>query len=205
MASEVDICNMALNAMGHEAIQSLLDDSDAARACNAAYALCRDDVLAAHPWNFATKRVQFALLADDLSTVTSDFTHAFQVPTDTLRVLWIEPRNWQYVVEAGGKILTNAGAPLFGGVITRITDSGSFPPFFVMVLVYRLKAELANALTARRGNAQDFYAAYQQKLQEAKSTDGLEGSPTVEDVSPIADARLIGSNVGLWYDGFYAR
>lgn len=206
MASTVDICNAALTSMGESTIQSLLDDSDEARACNAVFDMCRDDVLSAHPWNFATLRVQFAKLADDISTVTDEYSGVFQVPTNTLRVLWIEPKSYRFVIEKGGKLLTNAGEPLKGAIIERVSDSGSFPPHFVMVLIYRIRAELCNALTAKRGMAQDYYQAYLLKLQEAKSTDGLESSPEPEDISPIGDVRLQGTGGGgLYYDGYYAR
>lgn len=210
MASTVDICNMALSGMGAASIQSLLDDSDEARACNAVFDFCRDDVMASHPWNFATERVQFSLLAatvPPITDLTDEFSAAYQVPTDTLRVLWIEPKGYRFSVERDGKLLTNAGSPLKGGIIKRITDSGAFPSFFVMALVYRLRAELCNAITGKRALSSDYYQVYLQKLQDAKSTDGLESSPEPENISPIGDARSQGfsTGAGIYYDGYYAR
>jgi len=206
MPSDVEIANASLTKLGHNSIQSFLDDSDEARAVNAVYSFCRDDVQAAHPWNFATVRSQFAKLAEDPSTVTDEFSNVYALPTDTLRVLWIEPKSWRFVVE-NGKLYTNVGEPLKGAIIKRITDAGSFSTPFTICMVYRLAAELCNALTARSGTSRDFYASYLQKLQEAKSTDGMESSPEPEDLNPLADARMggVAGSVGIYYDGFYAR
>lgn len=207
MATDVDIANLALYGLGANPIQSFRDDSHEAKIINAVYALCRDDVLMAHPWNFATKRVTFARLDEDPSPVTSEFSLVYQVPTETLRVLWIEPKNARYTVENGGRLYTNVGEPLKGGIIERVTDPARFSQAFIHVLVARLRAEISLALTGNRATMQQYYTIYLQKLQEARTTDGMEGSPEVEDVSPLALARVTGPalTTGLYYDGVYAR
>ena len=57
MASEVDICNSALNMIGASNIISLNEDSKAGRICNQRYALVRDSVFRSHPWNCLMTRV----------------------------------------------------------------------------------------------------------------------------------------------------
>jgi hypothetical protein len=193
--SDIDIANAALIDLGHETIQSFLDDSDQARALNTIYAMNRDRTLAAHPWNFATKRLSLAAAVITLNT--EEWSTAYLLPTDSLRVLYIEPLGTPFRVE-NGYILTNASAPLQCAVIFRITDPATFSVNFTSALQYRLCAALCNAITARRGNTQDYWRLYQQELQEARTTDGQEGSESRERDSPIGFARVSGSNVSAF-------
>jgi hypothetical protein len=61
-------------------------------------------------------------------------------------------------------------------------------------MAYRLAAELCISLTARRGNSQDHWTLYENAFKEAKTSDGQEGSPFVDDASPLADVRLYGNS-----------
>ena len=193
--SDVDIANAALVDLGHEAIESFLDDSDQARAVNALYTIARDRTLASHPWNFATKRL--SLPAAVITLNTDEWDTACLLDADALRVLYIEPRGTPFVVKQG-YILTNATAPIKCPVIYRITDPQRFSVNFVSALRYRLSAELCNAITARRGNAQDYWKFYQMELQEARTTDGMEGWEARENDSPIGFARISGTNVSAF-------
>lgn len=80
MASEVSICNLALNHIGAYAIASLSDATKEARDCNTLYSYARDSVLRDHKWAFATKRLTLALLTDTYS----GWDYAYQYPTDCL-------------------------------------------------------------------------------------------------------------------------
>lgn len=190
--SDVDIANAALIDLGHETIQSFLDDSDQARAVNAIYAMNRDRVIAAFPWNFATQRVQ---LAAAVTTIyTNEWDRAYLIPADVLRVLYIEPRGTPFVVE-NGYILTDVSSPILVPVLMRVTDPAKFSANFVSALQYRIAASLCTAITARRGNAQDYWRLYQLELQEARTADGMEGWEAKENDSPIGFARIVGSNL----------
>lgn len=190
--SDVDIANAALIDLGYESIQSFLDDSDEARAVNAIYALTRDRVLAAHPWNFATKRLSLAAAVITLNT--AEWTVAYLLPAHALRVLYIEPKGTPFVVE-NGYVLTDASTPIKCAVIYRIEDPAVFSVNFTSALQYRLCAALCMGITARRGNAQDYWRLYQQELQEARTTDGQEGWEARNNDSPIGFARIHGSNL----------
>ena len=63
-SSEVAICNLALTYIGDSSITALTDNSDRARACNAHYEDCRDQVLRMHPWNSSIIRKSLAALTD---------------------------------------------------------------------------------------------------------------------------------------------
>lgn len=66
MASEVDICNLALGHLGDVANLSSIsppDNSAQAFHCARFYPIARDSLLEMHPWGFATRRAQLALYA----------------------------------------------------------------------------------------------------------------------------------------------
>jgi hypothetical protein len=190
MASEVEIANAALTKLGHAAISNLTDDSDAARAVNAVFATVRDDLQAVHSWNFNTRWSSLAKLAD--APVNPNFGSQYALATNTLRVWSIGEDMWPWVVE-GTSLLTDLDSPKVQNSY-RVTDTSLFPPYFVNLMAYRLAAELCISLTARRGNLQDHWTLYEKALAEAKTSDGQEGSPFVDDASPLADVRLFGSS-----------
>lgn len=65
MASEVDICNQALLAVGADQILSLDAASKEGKLCKALYPKFRDQENAKHRWNFSLKRVELAASATD--------------------------------------------------------------------------------------------------------------------------------------------
>jgi len=188
VANEVEIVNAAIIQLGHSPITALIEDSDQARAANVLYPLCRDDVLRAHPWNFATIWSSLAKLAED--PVSGDWDFAYALPVNTLRVLAIEPDTWEYAVSSG-KLYTNLDSPVVVQLVTRVTDTSLFDPVFVQALIYRLAMDLCLAITARTSNRQVFEESYRLKLQEARTIDGQEGSPLRDDDSPLKTERII--------------
>ena len=58
MASEVDICNIALSNLGERPITARNDQNQRARACDNRFNDVRDLVLRSHVWNCALKREQ---------------------------------------------------------------------------------------------------------------------------------------------------
>ena len=87
MASEVDICNVALAHLGDRATVSSIsppEGSAQAEHCARFYPIARDLVLEAHEWGFATKRANLALLAD---TPPPGFQFVYQVPNDCRNII----------------------------------------------------------------------------------------------------------------------
>ncbi len=63
MASEVDICNLALSHLGDTAeIASLSERSTQAKLCARFYPMARNTMLEMATWSFATRRVKLALV-----------------------------------------------------------------------------------------------------------------------------------------------
>ena len=88
MASEVDICNLALARLGDNATVASIDPPEGsaqAEHCARFYAVARDSLLEMHAWKFATRRVQLAKL-----TVESwDWSFAYAEPTGALKLLGV--------------------------------------------------------------------------------------------------------------------
>jgi len=264
----VDLCNMALIALGQTTITALTDDDENARRCNSIYETIRDELLVKHPWNFAIKRstlveitksdpdiwvtatdyevddvVEFngtnytCLIANtstgfaaDLAaakwelttswiTATSyavgdkvyysgvaytcvtphtsgtwatdlaavkwvasidpeyDYTYAFRLPTDTLRVLETED-DYEYKIK-GGYLYTDESTAKIK-YIAQITDTDTFDPAFVTALVAALASTLALAITNNRNIASDMKTEAKEKKVEALAIDA-QGGGTPEE------------------------
>lgn len=87
MASEVDICNLALGHLGDRATVSSIsppEGSAQAEHCQRFYPVARDLVLEAHEWGFATKRATLALLS---ATAPPGFEFVYQMPADCRNII----------------------------------------------------------------------------------------------------------------------
>lgn len=74
MAAEVDIWNMALRQLGAAPLTATTDDVESARILDDIYDMIRDEVLTAHPWNFAVRRATLTELGGVISTWTASGT-----------------------------------------------------------------------------------------------------------------------------------
>lgn len=86
MASDVDICNLALAELGDVAAVSSInppDQSAQAGHCSRFYPIARDALLEMHTWGFATLRVQLA----EVTNPYSQWQHAYATPSDALNYL----------------------------------------------------------------------------------------------------------------------
>ena len=90
MASEVDICNLALGHLGDTATVASLDPPEGsaqAEHCARVYPLARDSLLEVHTWGFATQRVQLALLGSGWP----EWDYCYAAPSDALNILAVLP------------------------------------------------------------------------------------------------------------------
>ena len=85
MASEVDICNLALGNLGNPAEVSSISPQDGsveAMHCARFYPMARKALLEMHTWGFATRRASLALL--DVTPPTA-WLYAYAHPNNCLR------------------------------------------------------------------------------------------------------------------------
>jgi hypothetical protein len=90
VASEIDICNLALSFIGDDANVSSINPPEGSRQaehCSRFYPIARDGLLQMHRWNFASKR---ALLAS-VTNPYSQWEYAYAVPADLMDVVAVIP------------------------------------------------------------------------------------------------------------------
>jgi hypothetical protein len=172
MASQVEISNLAMTVLGADRITSMSDNTENARRLVAIYDNCLEDVLRAHPWNFAIVRESLALL---VSTPTYGYDYEFQLPTACLRVIEVSDGSnviTDFKIE-GRKLLLNYDS-VYIKYISNITDPNQYTSQFIFVLATRLAAELAYAITNNKTTAELITKIYMDRLQKCKETDAQE-------------------------------
>jgi hypothetical protein len=205
MASDVDICNLALIAIGHtKLIQNFEEDSTEADVCQTVFEQCRDEVLEAVAWPFATRRSAPARLTAttlELGDVPDEWSYAYALPADCvpngLRRISTGSRNLRddeetpFVVEYDGEleqliVLTDDDAPEF--VYTaRIEDTTLYSPTFVRALAERIAIELVRGLRKDAKlvplHAQAYQAALGKAVAAAKRNQHPDPAPLPEHIA----------------------
>ena len=181
MASDVDVVNAALLKLGARPILTMTDDSIEGRLAQRRYDTVRDDVLRAHPWNFAQKRTSVAASA---TVPTYEYSFAYPVPTDFLRLMEIDsPNNEPWRIESMDDslhILTDSGTPLKILYVYRVTNVDMMPMSFREALSATLALEWAEAITGSSDKTVMMEQLRSRKMSEARSVDGQE--QTADDV-----------------------
>jgi len=159
MASEVDICNLALAYLGDEATVAGINPPEGsvqAEYCARFYPFARDSLLELHTWGFATQYVPLAALGIS----RPEWRFAYAQPADTIKIVAVLAHDAANI-EAGGDhaqpfsceidntgtniILTNQ-ARAAARYISLVKDTTKFSPLFVQTLAWHLASMLAGPL-----------------------------------------------------------
>ncbi len=175
--SETQICNLALAELGAAQITSLTDNTTEAKLCALWYEPARDAVLHDGVWSFATAR---AALVADATAPSWGYSTRFLLPNNTLHVFEVydDPEDPQPTIhrwEVEGDYLLADRETVWIRYVQRIEDVTRFRPLFTQALVYRLAAELAVPIVQSRALKDGMEQLYQQRLQAALNTDGMQG------------------------------
>lgn len=172
--SETQICNDALIICGANKIAALTDNTKEAKLCNEQYEKVRDQLLQSHPWNFAIKRAEIA--ADPaLPTGWWDWTSAFTLPVDCLRVIQVQSEDYTDWSVEGSKIFSNVDTIRIK-YIRRETDTTKFSKGFEMALAYAIADRINYALAQSTPLSNRIKTDFENRLSEARSYDGQENS-----------------------------
>lgn len=136
MASDIEICNLALSSLGADLIRAFDDSSKRARVCKVQYAPLRDLLISQYDWSFARK---FATLRAAVDVDSTNFGVAYDIPADCLRPLDILPegtnQRWEI---AGSYLYTPVTEP-----ILRYTAKGIGTGMYTASFIDALASELA--------------------------------------------------------------
>lgn len=174
MASDVSICNRAMQKLGAKRIVDFDEDSVNARECAACFEELRDAELRAHPWAFAAKRAQLAASTDAPAFGPAN---AFPLPEDFLRLLPVDPEyltnedDWRI---EGRQILTNDSAPLNIRYVYRVEDANEMDALFRESLASRIAYELCEKLTQSNQKKEAAAQDYKRAISEAKRANAIE-------------------------------
>lgn len=187
MATDAQICSLALTRIGHEGITALSASGNKAQKWFAAnYDFIRQTLIREHPWRFAIKRDE--LTKEDVADPT-EFSYRFEIPSDCLRVLRVNSREWDtYRVEAG-YIYTNEGEVWIEYIFDN-DDESTFDSQFVDLLAARLSAEVCFYLTDNSTLTEQAWNIYNNKLTMARSLDSMQGTPRGLEADTWLGARV---------------
>lgn len=170
--SEVSICNSALLKIGAAPITSLTQDTVESRLCKEQFAKVRDDLLRAHPWNFAVKRASLALLAE---VPAFGYSYAFALPSDYIRMIKTDIPTEQWTIESG-QFLCNFNTANVQ-YIRRVEAVGEFDTSFAEVLACKLAHDICYSLVQSVALKAAIWQDYERKLTHARSFNGQEKAP----------------------------
>ncbi len=113
MASDIDICNLALARLGDEANVSSInppDQSAQANYCSRFYPLSLQAILDDNNWGFATKTVTLAAASVNDSSL---WPYAYEVPSDMVNIIALFDSAASGDTNYGGSVNSTNG-PLYG-------------------------------------------------------------------------------------------
>lgn len=200
MASEVEICNLALSNIRAGSINSLNESSLQAQVCKLKYPILRDRCLREIPWQFNHKIRALASVTTDIF----NWAYAYSYPVDCLkihrlvgsfeelpagssdvasrvldsRVIPLKDVRRQIPYEVfnfdDAKIIGSDQPELRIDFASKVTDPNLFSDDFVMALSHLLASEVAIPIVgAELGRAlrKDSLELYRQYLASAMATD----------------------------------
>lgn len=184
MASEVDICNLALSHLGDPATIASIDPpegSPQARYCARYYPIARDLAQEAHAWAFNTRRAVLASVPLP-ATVEGEWLYAYVLPANCVRALRVytpghteQGQSDDFTIEAsddGGQRVVYTNTP--GACVqylVRVADTTRYPPSFVSALSYLIARYVAGPLTKDMGRIQAMDGLYRLALASASALD----------------------------------
>ena len=172
MASEVDICNLALAHLGDSATVASIDPPEGsaqAEHCARFYSVARNVLLEMHAWGFATKRKALAATAED----SFGWDFAYAAPAGSLKMLAVLPygansddETQPYEIEAGdtSNIILTDQETAVARFIMLVTDLTRWSPLALEALSWLLASYLAGPIYKGDAGAAMAKSCYQMFL-----------------------------------------
>ncbi len=192
MSSKIEIINQALSSLGEPPIETISEDTKQARAAVLIYDDKRDALMQEHLWNFAISR---ASLPVSMTTPEWGFDNAYQIPSDSLRIVSVEFQDDDSWEVEGQTIVTDAEGPLNVKYISRVEDENQMTAQFRETLAALLAKELAEILVKTSTVKADLQQEYSDKLRIARSMDGAEADAYIRPIGPDSwiNGRITGA------------
>jgi hypothetical protein len=184
VATDVDICNLALSHLGDDATVATLDPPEGsaqATHCARFYPIARAALQDMTNWGFCTTRQSLPLLS---ATPLSGWSYAYAPPSDAINILAIfpagasddfepQPYDTEQLPDGTSVIYTNAPSAVCR-YSRHVTDTSKFPPLFVNALARLLAVYLAGPVLkgdSGRAAAKEHLAIFQREYALATGSD----------------------------------
>jgi hypothetical protein len=193
MASETEICNLALSYLGQKPITNLMNpQTHVDQICALNYRPAKDAVLEAHNWTFAIKRV--TLSTPLVQAPEWGFAYAYQLPTDVFRVIWCgrtpnEKSYDQFDWRVEDQTLVTDEPIVYVRYVSNVENPDKFSPLFVQALACRLAMEMCIAITESGALYDRLAQTYGVKIAEAVGNNGSQGRSQVIKQRILSNAR----------------
>lgn len=208
MASETQICNLALSHISVGAIESLTEKTKQARECRLLYEPVRDETLRDHPWGFAEKQQALALTTE----TRNGWLYVYGWPSDCIAARSIYDES--AVIHSSDQAQGNGGGsirpiPFKIGTTTdlskrviltdkanaeliytaKITNANVFDAQFISALSFNLASRLAITLKRDKALRSAMLQEYTFRLGRATFADANEGSKDSDNTSAYTRSR----------------
>lgn len=172
MLTKIDLCSMALLKLGENPIQSLSEDTTAAKLGRTLIDFVIDTLLAMHPWRFACREY----------TLVRNENGDFDIPSDILRI-----------VKANARVMDNkilSEAPSVEITAIRRMTPDAFPSYFASLVATKLAVEFCIPLTSDQTVFRTMVALYESELQTAKFIDSTTSINSAIENFSLLDIRF---------------
>lgn len=194
MASDVEIVNVALRALGANRITSLSDGTKNANVADDIYTFVRDQVLRSATWGFATSRQQLSRLSD---APAFGFDYQYALPSDWLRTVSVHDSDdgmgtvvyKEETYESQRVLLANSDA-IYLRYIARITDPALFTSDFTIAFAIELAKRMAVSIPNSNTIKADLENEVKAIILGAKSTDSAGSTPESRPPGSWVTARF---------------
>lgn len=176
MASQVEIVNMALLALGeYDFILAMDENTKAARLASLAWNITKKKVLEDHPWKFATKRTNLSPLT---TAPEYEYSAVFQLPADFIRITEVSDGIVPITdYETSGNTLLANASVIYLKYVCDITNTELFTPSFANCLSIYLAHKLAYSITSSRTKEEQALQLYIKELGISKENDAQSATP----------------------------
>lgn len=177
------IANMALALLDEAPIDSLVEDSKAARLLNLHYEQTRMAELKKHTWVFAIMSVSTE--SADVENGEGVGAYSYVLPSDALRVLPVTdngepdgyPLPWR---QEAGVIYSSKSGPRRIRYIGNLIDPNDMDPLFIEVWTAAMAVKIAHPLTQKAGMIDIARNAYQTAIDDALRVNAIERGQQVQ-------------------------
>lgn len=181
MATDIEICQMALDHIGAKQINSIDDSCQEARACRRLYSTARDQVLRDFPWNFAHRRASLAL-ADTSGQFGYAYIYYYPADCHHAREIYRTPLALppiEFVIacldDAVGKVILTHQENAVLIYTYKAKNPQLFDAGFTAALSWRLASDLAMPLTKSLSMQEAMLKIYTYNITAAGRADAAEG------------------------------